>query len=149
MGEDSLLERPELGSGFEAEFILERLAAAAVDIERVGVAPAAVESEHQLPEQPLTVGVAADEALEFADHVAVMAEQQVGVETVLERPQALFLQARHLALREWLICQIRERLSPPEPERGIQQLPGAEQASSAASTRRASATLASNRSAST
>jgi hypothetical protein len=106
VGEDSLLERPELGPRFKAEFVLERLAAAAVDIERVGVAPAAVQSEHQLPEELLTMGVEVDEALEFSNHVTVLAEQQIGVETVFERPHALFLQARSFALREWLMCNV-------------------------------------------
>ena len=67
-------ERPELGPGFKAELILERLAAAAVDLQRVGVAPATVQGEHQLAEQPFTVRVETDEAPELAHHVTVIAE---------------------------------------------------------------------------
>ncbi len=86
------------------------------------MAPAPVQSEHQLPQQPLTGGVHADEHLELADHRTVLAEHQVGVDTILQRSQAHFLQARDLAVSERLIGQIGERFPAPQRQRRAQQL---------------------------
>ena len=122
MSEDPLLERSQLGTGFQPELVVERLATSAIHVERVGLAPTSVQRDHQLPQQPLTVGVQCDECLELADQIAVMTEHEVGVDPVLERRQARFLQARDLALSERLIREIGERLAAPQPQRRAQQL---------------------------
>ena len=125
MGEDPLLERSQLGARFQPELVIQRLAASAIHIKRVGVAPASVQSEHQLSQQPLPVGVQSHESLELANQPAVMTEHEVGVDTVLKRGQPRFLQARNLALSERLVRQISERVPAPQGQRGAQQLTGA------------------------
>ena len=125
MGEDPLLQRSQLRAGFEPELVVECFATFAIRGERVGLAPAPVQRQHQLPQQPLTVGVHGDERLELADHIAVVAEHQVGLDPVLQRGQARVLQARDLALSERLIREIGKRLAAPQPQRRLQQLPGA------------------------
>ena len=117
VGEDALLERAQLRPGFEPELIVQAPAASAIGIERVGLASPAIEREHQLSEQPLVVGVAIDEGLELGDQLAVMAEQQVGVDAVLDRGHARLVQARDLGRREGLVGEIGQRLSAPQRER--------------------------------
>jgi hypothetical protein len=69
--------------------------------------------------------VHADERLELAHQTAVMTEREVGVDSVLERGQPRFLQARDLAPSERLVREIGERLAAPQPQRRVQQLAGA------------------------
>jgi hypothetical protein len=124
VGEDPLLKRSQLRSGLQPELFVQRLAASAIHIKRIGLAPASVKREHQLPQQPLTVGVAADECLEFPDQTAVVTEREVSVDSALECCQTRLLQARDLALSKRLVREIGERLAAPQPQRSVQQLAG-------------------------
>ena len=111
------------GPGASPSSSLEHLAASAIHIKRVGLAPASIQREHQLPQQPLTMGVQFDESLELAD-------QHRG-----ERPSARSASNRSSSaarrasskraisrLRERLIREIGERLAAPQPQRRAQQL---------------------------
>ena len=85
MGEDPLLERAQLRPGFQPKLAVERIAAFAIGRERVGLATALVQRQHQLPQQPLAVGVRGDQRLQLADQTTVITEHQVGVDAILER----------------------------------------------------------------
>ena len=122
MSEDPLLELSQLGTGFQPEFVIQRLAASAIHIKRVGLTPASIKRQHQLPQQPLTVGVQYDECLQLADHIPVVAEHLVGLDPVLQRGQSRFLQACDLARSERLVREIGERLAAPQPQGSTQQL---------------------------
>ena len=68
------------------------------------------------------MGVPRDERLELADHLAVAAQSEIGLDPILERRQPLVLEASGLAHRERLVCHIGERVAAPERERRGQQL---------------------------
>ena len=95
---------------------------AAIRIERLDLAAAAIEREHELPEQPLAIGVIDDERFQLADHGAMVTQSEVCLDTVFERGQACLLETRHLPSREPLIGQIAERLPTPQRQCGDEQL---------------------------
>ena len=82
-------------------------------MERVGLAAAAVEREHQLAAQALAEHVLGDQRLELRHQLVMAAERQVGVDPILERGQPELLQPGDLALRERLAVKIGQRLSAP------------------------------------
>ena len=82
------------GPRLDADLLDERPPRVAVDLERLGLAPAAVEREHQLPGQPLAVAVMGDEVLQLAHELGVAPGGQVGVHAQLERGQPLLLEPR-------------------------------------------------------
>ena len=59
MGEDRLVEVVQLGARLDPELLDEDLAGVAVGLQRVGLAAAAVQREHQLRVQPLAPRVLA------------------------------------------------------------------------------------------
>jgi hypothetical protein len=124
---DRLIQALQILARFKTKIVQQHPSRLAVDIERIGLPPAAIQSEHQLPQQPLAVRVAADEYLQFADHVAAVTEQQVGLDPVLHRGKARFLQARDLALSKRLVGQVGERLAPPQAQRALEPLAGVRQ----------------------
>ena len=66
---------PQLRPGLDADLLDERAPRLAVDLERLGLAPAAIEREHQLPGEPLAVAVLGDELLQLADERGVAARR--------------------------------------------------------------------------
>ena len=58
--EDRILESPQVGTGLERKFLREHAPRLAERLERVGLAAAAVQREHQLPPQPLPERVLLD-----------------------------------------------------------------------------------------
>ena len=67
MDEDRLVEFVQLGSRLEPELFDEDVAGVAVGCQRVRLAAAAVEREHQLRVQPLTPRVLRDVPLQVGD----------------------------------------------------------------------------------
>ena len=88
LGQDRGLQALELRARVEAEVLHQRVPRAPVGLERVGLAPGAVQREHQLRVQALAVGVLGREALELADDLGVAAEREVVRDPLLERLQA-------------------------------------------------------------
>ena len=117
MGEDRAVQLAQIGAGLDPERVDQDLACARVDLERVGLAPAAVEREHQLRMHPLTPGMLGGEPLELADQLRVQTGREVGLDARLERGQALLLQARDLRRRERLVREIVQRRAAPERQR--------------------------------
>ena len=76
MREDRRLELLQLAAGIEAEVLDQGAAHAAERVERVGLAPGAVERAHQLRVQPLAVGVLGRQRLELADERGVGAGRE-------------------------------------------------------------------------
>ena len=70
---------PELRPGLDAHLLDERPPRLAVDLQRLGLALAAVEGEHQLPGEPLTVAVTSHEVLQLAHERGVAPSGQVRV----------------------------------------------------------------------
>ena len=84
-----------------------RVRASLIGLERLGLAPRAVEREHQLAAERLAQRVLADERLELADHVAVPPELEIGVDALPQRDEPELLEAADLRLREVLEARTR------------------------------------------
>src|SRR5262249_48615953 len=75
--------------------------------------------------QPLLQRVGSNQPLEFADQLAVTSKSQLRLDPILEYRQPRRLQLRDRSLRKRLIAELRERFTPPQPERRSKPLPGA------------------------
>ena len=114
--EDRPLEPPQLLPRLEPELLVEQAAAGLVDGERLGLAAAAVEREHELAAQALAQRVLADEPLQLGHELRVAAELEVGVDPLLERGEPLLLEAGALGACERRV-ELGERRPAPERER--------------------------------
>ncbi len=122
LGEDGELEPTQLGPRLDRERVHERLTTCAVDLERLGLPPGAVEREHQLAPRALPERVRRDERVQLLEDVRVMPEGEVGLDPVLERREAQLLEPIGGLRRERLADEIREGRSAPLGERVPQQL---------------------------
>jgi hypothetical protein len=122
--EDRALEVAQLRPGVEPERVAQRASAAAEDGERIALAAAAVEREHELRLQPLAQRVLRRERVELGDELDVLSEGEVGVEPLLQRHEPQLLEARDLGLGERLVRHVRERGAAPERERLAQRRRG-------------------------
>ena len=111
--EDRVLERAQLGTGLDPDLFDQGAAGAAVGLECVGLATAAVEREHQLRAQVLAKRLLGDGGLQLRDQVGVAAKRQLRLDACLEGDPAPLLQPRDLRLSEVLVRQVRERGPAP------------------------------------
>ena len=81
------------------------------------MATAAVERKHQLAAQPLAEGVGGDERFQLADQPCVAAEQELGVEPLLESDHAQLVEPGAVEPGELLLVEVCERRAVPESER--------------------------------
>ncbi len=116
LGEDAPLEVLQGPSGLDAQLLGEGAAAGGVPLERLGLAAAPVEREHELATQPLAQRVLLDERLELAHEVAVAPELEVRLDPLLQAGEARFLEAGDLALGPLLIGEVGERRPAPQGE---------------------------------
>jgi hypothetical protein len=100
--EDRLLQAAQLGAGLGPELVEQGAPRGAVGLQRIGLAPAAIQREHELASEPLAQRLRGDEDLELGDELLRAAEGEVGLDAVLERGDAQLLQARAGELRERL-----------------------------------------------
>src|SRR5262249_49942299 len=114
----------QLGPRLEAELVAEHPVCAPVGGQRVGLAAAAVEREHQLRVQPLAQWVLRDERIEVRHELGVPCECEPGLDALLDRAQAQLLESCDLRLRERLVCDVSERYSAPERECARERLRG-------------------------
>ena len=110
----------ERSARVEAELGGENPAPLRERLERLGLAAAPVERDHQLSSEPLAERLTTDALLELADELGVPPEGQVGLDPILERGGALLLEPSDMRLRERLVGQIGERRAAPEAE-GVTQ----------------------------
>lgn len=110
------LEPLQVRARLDAELLHQYPAGRLVGRKRIGLPPAAVEGDHQLPMQPFPQRVRGGQRLKLADHLGMTAERQIGVDPVLEDTDAQLLQPRDLRLRERFIAQVGEWRAAPERE---------------------------------
>ena len=115
-GEGSLPPAPADGARLDPELLAERSPSAPIRLERLRLAAASVESEHQLGAQTFAVGVRGNEGFELGDERVLAAEGEVCFDPGLERGQSELLQTRDLALGEGLEGEVGECGSAPERE---------------------------------
>ncbi len=121
LGEDRPLELAQPLPRLDAELLDQAAARVLVGLQRVRLAIAAVQREHELPAQALAVRVRGDQRLELADHLRVAPQRELGLDQQLVRSHPLVLQARDLALGEGLVGEVVERRAAPERERRFQR----------------------------
>ena len=146
--EDRLVEVVQLGARLDPELLDEHLAGVAVGLQRVGLAAAAIQREHQLRVQPLAPRMLARELLELGDQLGVAPGGEVGLHAHLQRRQALLLQARDLGRRERRRRELRQRRPTPQRQRLAQHAPRPARRARRPAPRGPSATPRSKRSAS-
>src|SRR5262249_8821421 len=81
-------EQLEPAARLQAELFYELAPCVLVDLQRLGLAVATVQGDHQLPAQALTQRVPGDEGLELGDKVAVAPEREVRVDPLLQSHEA-------------------------------------------------------------
>ena len=107
----------QLGRGLQPQLVRQHLARIAVGGERVGLATAAVERQHQLRAQRLAQRMLRHERLQLADQVRMAAEREVGVDARAEADEAQLLEALGRTGRERLVADVLQRRAAPQPER--------------------------------
>src|SRR6266545_5120692 len=112
--QDLPLELLERRAGVDAELLHEGPPRVLEDVERVGLAAAAVEREHELAAQPLAERVLGDEGLQLADELAVAAPREVGVQPVLQHGDPQLREPEQLALGERLVAEVGKRVAAPQ-----------------------------------
>jgi hypothetical protein len=81
------LHRFQTGTGLKPEFVHQARTRALIDLERIGLALASIQGEHQLSCDPLARRMLGQKSFELADHLNVLAERQPGVGPLLDRRQ--------------------------------------------------------------
>ena len=125
LGQNRPLEPLELGPRAQPKLRVERPHRLPVGIERVALPPCPIESEHELPAQPLPQRVARHQGLELGHQLAVTSGQEIRLDAILERRRVQPLQPHHLGLRERLEREPGERRAAPLRKRGAQATRGA------------------------
>ncbi len=96
LAHDVAREALEIDAGLKPELVGQAPAGRLVGGKSIRMPARSVEREHQLRDESLAVRVLPDEGSEFGDDVGVAAELQLCVESLLERPQAKFLEVIRL-----------------------------------------------------
>jgi hypothetical protein len=107
----------QLAGGLDADLLDERPARRAIGLERLGLATAPVQRQHQLAAEALAKRLFGDRGLQLCDDVLVAAEHQLRFDASLERRPAPLLEPRDLGLRERLVREVGERRTAPQLER--------------------------------
>ena len=111
------VELSQLRAGLHADLIDERRPRVPVRIERIRLAPGAIEREHQLRVQALTQRLAGDQRLELADELAMPSVGQIQVDHRFGGSEPELLQAPDRGRGERLVRDVGQRRSAPERER--------------------------------
>ena len=122
--EHGQLKFPQLRARLDGQFLDQQRAPGAVGLERVGLTTAAVESDHQLPAEPLAHRMLRNELLELGAYDGVPAVREFGVDPVLDDLQAESLEPPHLQPGERLELQVGQRPAAPQRLRFPQQRRG-------------------------
>ena len=117
VAQDRALEPSQLRPRLDADLGEQRGARRVKGRQRIGLLPAAIEGEHELPGEPLAGRGLGHELSQLAGERDVAARGQVGLDAVLEGGEPLLLEARDLRLRERLEREIGERRATPQRQR--------------------------------
>ncbi len=115
VAQNRALERPKLLARLQPELLGENVARAAVGAERVGLALAAIESEHELAPEAFTERLVSNETLQLGSELDVAPQREVGVDPLLEAREVELVQALGLESENATLGNVGE--CPPSPER--------------------------------
>jgi len=120
--QDQTLEPLESTAGFQAQLVAQSSAHLAVQRQRVGLTPGAVQREHQLAAQPLLQRLTGDQPFELCDQLSARAERKVGVGALHHSQRSQLPETADLALDLLNHGQVTQRRPTPQRQR-IAQLP--------------------------
>ena len=115
--EHLLLQPPQLLARLEPQLVGEEAARVAVDRQRVGLAPRAVEREHELRAQALAQRVRRHQLLQLGDQLGVAAVREVGLDPPLEHGEPPLPEPLDLGGRRALELDAVQRLAAPQRQR--------------------------------
>ena len=116
------MEVAELLAGLDTELLHQRRPSRLVGLECLGLAPGAVQGEHQLSAQALAERMLLDHPLDLADQLGVAAEGEIGGEAILDRGETQLRQASDVRLGKALEREVVEWGTAPECERLVQHV---------------------------
>ena len=88
-----------------------------VGLQRLRLAPRAIQGQHQLAAQPLPQRVVCDQIAQLAHELPGATHREIGVHAVFDRGETELLEPRDHRLRERLIGKIRQWRTPPDLQR--------------------------------
>ena len=84
-------------TGLDPKLLDQHLTSVAISPQRIGLATAAIEREHQLCVRPLTPRMLAGELLQLTDQLGMPPRGEVGLDAKFQGRKVLLLQARDLS----------------------------------------------------
>jgi hypothetical protein len=111
------LELAQLLSRLDAELLDQHAEGVLVGGERLRLATAAIEGEHQLRSHALALQMRARERLQLADDLGVAARGEILLDPPLEAVQSQLVEPDDHSLREAVIGEVGERRAAPESKR--------------------------------
>ena len=111
------MQSAKIGAGFHADLFHEKAPCIAKRLERLGLAPTAIQREHALRVQALAQGVLGQQALDLAEDLLMAPRAQVSVDGQLGGRLAQLLEPADLGGGERLIGQVGQRGSSEEAQR--------------------------------
>ncbi len=124
LGEDLPLELAQAGSWLDPELRRQHSSGTPVRLERVCLAPAVVEGQHEVRPEALAVRVLSEQPLELRDDVRMTTEREIRGKPIFERVRPKLVEPGSLARRERLAAKVGERLPSPQRERLTEELCG-------------------------
>ena len=115
--EHALVQRPQRLAGLDPELLDEPAPPGGERLQRLRLAPRAVQREHQLAAQALAQRMLDDQRLELGNHLAVLTGREPGLDMVLDCGDPQLLEAADRFLRERLVAHVRQSRPTPEAER--------------------------------
>jgi hypothetical protein len=97
----------------DAQLLSQELPGPLVGLQRLGLAPRAIQTQQQLPVQPLLQWVLSDQRLQLGDQLGVAAEGQVGLDPGLQDGQVPLGEPGALGLGERLVGELCQRPATP------------------------------------
>ena len=121
LDKDCLLEALKLRARVETELVREERPHVAVGLERLRLAAAPIESDHQLGPCPLAQRMLAHELLELGDQLGMPAELELRLEAVFEPGEAELAEAGEGRVDRGVERELGERRPPPERESVVER----------------------------
>ena len=124
VAQDRFFEAPQLRRGLESELLVQPSPVLRVDLQRVGLASAAIQGQHEQLDEPLARRMLGGQLFELGDDERVLARRQARVDALFSGGEAQLLEPGDLSLRERVERDIGQRRPSPQPQRIVEQAPG-------------------------
>ena len=98
------LQGAQLRAWVQAQFLQQHVTRVPEGTQRFGLPPGAVQGEHQEPVQPFAHRVRGSQRAKLGDDLGMAAQSEVGLQTVLQRVHAQFVQTSGLAVQHAFVA---------------------------------------------